>query len=244
MRLVILSPMGATGGDAMAQPWTILSRALRRADALSRWNGAALDYARSSAFDISGTEYVWRSSAPGIPVRTLGSSDHANPLIVLDEIDKAGATVGGNSVEALLPLLQSDMARDFVCPFLQGSIDLSWISWIATANDLSRVPDPIKDRMKIFRVEAPRGAGLRQVVAARLGRVGHSRWAILMLLACITSVAILFGSDCVADRIAMIPGMAGASIRDLNRDPRLTAVQGRIVRYRPVETGHLDSARD
>lgn len=124
--------------------------------------------ARSSAFDISGTEYVWRSSAPGIPVRTLGSSDHANPLIVLDEIDKAGATSGGDPVEALLPLLQRDMARDFVCPFLQGTIDLSWLSWIATANDISRVPDTIRDRMKTFRVEAPCGDGLRQVVAARL----------------------------------------------------------------------------
>ncbi|TDX21109.1 AAA family ATPase [Rhodovulum visakhapatnamense] len=128
--------------------------------------------ARSSAFDISGTEYVWRSSAPGIPVRTLGASDHANPLIVLDEIDKSGATSGGDPVEALLPLLQPDMARDFVCPFLQGTIDLSWISWIGTANDLRRVPDPIKDRVKIFRVEAPRGEGLRQVVAAQLGPVG------------------------------------------------------------------------
>lgn len=128
---------------------------------------------RSAAFDISGTEYVWRSSAPGIPVRTLGSSDHANPLIVLDEIDKAGTShSGGDPVEALLPLLQRDMARDFVCPFLQGNIDLSWISWIATANDLRRVPVPIKDRMKIFRVETPRGDGLQQVVATQLGPVG------------------------------------------------------------------------
>lgn len=128
--------------------------------------------ARSSAFDISGTEYVWRSSSPGIPVRTLGSSDHANPLIVLDEIDKAGATSGGDPVEALLPLLQRDMARDFICPFLQGTIDLSWISWIGTANNLDRVPDPIKDRMKIFRVSAPQGEGLRQVVTTQLGAVG------------------------------------------------------------------------
>lgn len=128
--------------------------------------------ARSSAFDITGIEYAWRSSSPGIPVRTLGASDHANPLIVLDEIDKSGNTSGGDPVESLLPLLQRDMSRDFVCPYLQGTIDLSWISWIATANDLSRVPDPIKDRMKIFRVSAPQGEGLRQVVAAQLGPVG------------------------------------------------------------------------
>ncbi|QFT59052.1 Lon protease 1 [Sulfitobacter sp. THAF37] len=129
--------------------------------------------ARNSAFDISGTEYVWRSSSPGIPVRTLGASDHANPLIVLDEIDKAGTSHGGGDpVEALLPLLQRDMSRDFVCPYLQGGIDLSWISWIATANDLRRVPDPIKDRMKIFQVSAPQGEGLRLVVAAQLGPVG------------------------------------------------------------------------
>ncbi|WP_223641305.1 AAA family ATPase [Rhodobacter sp. TJ_12] len=129
--------------------------------------------ARSAAFDIAGIEYAWRSSAPGIPVRTLCGSDHANPLIVLDEIDKAGTSnIGGDPVESLLPLLQRDMARDFVCPFLQGTIDLSWLSWIATANNLDRVPAPIRDRMKIFKVEAPRGEGLRKVVAASLRPVG------------------------------------------------------------------------
>lgn len=127
---------------------------------------------RSSAFDIAGVEYSWRSSCPGIPVRTLAASGHANPLIVLDEIDKTKSTSGGSPVEALLPLLQRDMSRNFLCPYLQSPIDLSWLSWLATANDIDRIPDPIRDRMKIFRIEAPRGEGLRQVVSARLEPVG------------------------------------------------------------------------
>jgi len=128
---------------------------------------------RSAAFDITGIEYAWRSSSPGLPVRTLSEIDHANPLIVLDEIDKAGTSSnGGDPIEALLPLLQSEMSRNFQCPFIQGTVDLSWINWIATANDLSRVPGPILDRVKIFRVEAPRGSGLRQLVGDRLGPVG------------------------------------------------------------------------
>lgn len=116
---------------------------------------------RSSAFDISGSEYTWRSSCPGIPVRTLASSGHANPLIVLDEIDKTTSTSGGSPVNALLPLLQRDMSRNFLCPYLQGTIDLSWLSWLATANDIDKIPDPVKDRMKVFRV-----ADLRQRVDA------------------------------------------------------------------------------
>lgn len=124
---------------------------------------------RSAAFDIGGAEYTWRSASPGIPVRTLGNNTHANPLIILDEIDKAGtSSTGGDPVEALLPLLQPDMARSFSCPFLQGPVDLSWLSWFATANDMDRIPDPIRDRMKIFRVDAPRGDGLRAVVATAL----------------------------------------------------------------------------
>lgn len=129
--------------------------------------------ARNAAFDLAGLEHAWRSSSPGVPVRLLGQIDHANPIIVLDEIDKAGSSAtGGDPVEALLPLLQPELSRTYLCPYLQGPIDLSWISWIATANDLRRVPRPILDRLKVFRIEAPKGAGLRQVVVERLGAVG------------------------------------------------------------------------
>lgn len=135
--------------------------------------------ARSAAFDIAGMEHAWRSSHPGVPVRTLVGSNLANPMIILDEIDKAGVTGnGGDPVESLLPLLQPDMARNFACPYLQGPIDLSWLSWVATANELDRVSAPVKDRMKVFRIEAPRGQGLRQVVTSRLEPVGADPAAI------------------------------------------------------------------
>ncbi|OLS50197.1 hypothetical protein BV379_19190 [Rhodovulum sulfidophilum] len=66
-RLVFLSPMDATGTDAMAQPWTILSRALRRADALSRWNGMALDdeVAAAIAAGLRDLEYDVTGLRPG-----------------------------------------------------------------------------------------------------------------------------------------------------------------------------------
>ncbi|TDE34681.1 AAA family ATPase [Antarcticimicrobium sediminis] len=129
--------------------------------------------ARSASFDITGTEFAWSSSTPGVPVRALASSPHANPVIVIDEIDKAGkGTNGGSPVHALLPLLQRDMARAFLCPSLQATVDLSWCGWIATANDADLVPAPILDRVKVFRIEAPRGKNLSELVWRTLEPVG------------------------------------------------------------------------
>lgn len=127
---------------------------------------ARIDCSTATAgFAVTGLEFGWRSSYPGEPVRLISETGTANPLIVLDEIDKApsGGT-GGNVAEAALPLLQHSTARRFNCPYLQAPIDLSHVSWILTANELNRVPAPIQDRCMVFRVKQPNGADLLKVV--------------------------------------------------------------------------------
>ncbi len=129
--------------------------------------------ARSASFDITGTEFAWSSSTPGVPVRTLASSPHANPVILIDEVEKAGkGGNGGSPVHALLPLLQQEMAREFLCPSLQATVDLSWCGWIATANNTDLIPDPVIDRVKVFRIEAPKGQDLFELVRRTLEPVG------------------------------------------------------------------------
>lgn len=119
----------------------------------------------TAAFALTGLEFGWRSAYPGEPVRLISETGTANPLIVLDEIDKAplGGT-GGNVAEAALPLLQSSTARRFSCPYLQASIDLSHVSWILTANELNRVPAPIRDRCMVFHVKQPNSSDLLHLV--------------------------------------------------------------------------------
>lgn len=132
--------------------------------------------ARSAAFDITGSEYAWSSSTPGVPVRTLAASATANPVIVLDEIEKAGrSTSGGSAQEALLPLLQRETARAFPCPYLQSEVDLGWCGWIATANDLARVPAPVLDRFRVFKISPPEGSDLLTLVQRTLDPVGAER---------------------------------------------------------------------
>lgn len=125
--------------------------------------------ARSAAFDLTGMEHGWSTSTPGIPVRTLATSPIANPVIILDEVEKAGSSSNGGSPEqALLPLLQREMAKEFLCPSLQAVVDLSWCGWIGTANNIDLLSGPIRDRMRIFHVEAPAGRDLRVLVRRTL----------------------------------------------------------------------------
>jgi hypothetical protein len=125
--------------------------------------------ARSAAFDLTGMEHGWSTSTPGIPVRTLATSPIANPVIILDEVEKAGRSSNGGSPEqALLPLLQREMSKEFLCPSLQAVVDLSWCGWIGTANDIDLLSGPIRDRMRIFHVKAPAGRDLHVLVRRTL----------------------------------------------------------------------------
>jgi hypothetical protein len=119
----------------------------------------------TAAFALTGLEFGWRSAYPGEPVRLISETGTANPLIVLDEIDKtpSGGT-GGNVAEAALPLLQPSTARRFNCPYLQAPVDLSHVSWVLAANELNRVPAPIRDRCMVFRVKQPNSSDLLKVV--------------------------------------------------------------------------------
>jgi len=121
--------------------------------------------AATAAFALTGLDFGWRSARVGEPIRLISETGVANPLIILDEIDKAPrGTGGGDVVTAALPLLQRTTAATFRCPYLEAPIDLSWISWILTANEIDKVPGPLRDRCAAFQVNPPRGADLAGVV--------------------------------------------------------------------------------
>ncbi|MEA5159955.1 AAA family ATPase [Cereibacter johrii] len=122
------------------------------------------------AFSIGGSDFQWGHSHPGEPVARIHASGTANPLIVVDEIEKVstGGT-GGDPRTALLPLLQRSTAESYRCPYLQDQIDLSRISWILTANSLAGLPAPLLDRVTVFEVGYPTGADLLATVRRALG---------------------------------------------------------------------------
>lgn len=109
----------------------------------------------SAGFRIAGTEKGWGTAQAGIPVETLLASKVANPIMVVDEIDKAGTTYrmsGASSslTTSLLQLLEPGTARHFECPYFRVPFDMSRVVWIMTANDVDLIPPPLRDRSRLF----------------------------------------------------------------------------------------------
>ena len=104
---------------------------------------------------LSGASSQWKGAKPGKVFEALVDGQYANPVIVVDEIDKASADAQYDPLGALYSLLEHDTASSFVDEFAEVAIDASQVIWITTANDTRGIPDPILNRMNVFEVEAP-----------------------------------------------------------------------------------------
>ena len=106
---------------------------------------------------------------------TFLNGDYANPVMVVDEIDKASADGQYDPLGALYALLETDTATRFVDEFVEIPIDASGAVWFATANDAARIPEPILNRMNVYEIEAPDAEGAARIALAiyREIRVGH-----------------------------------------------------------------------
>lgn len=115
---------------------------------------------------MMGLSTSWRQSRMGEIGRHLGYSAIANPLFVLDEIDKAAivATVGAHPLDFLHSLLEPENARCFKDEFLELSMDASQCSWIMTANSTSNIPASLLDRMIVIEIAPPDRAALHKIV--------------------------------------------------------------------------------
>jgi len=118
---------------------------------------------------LSGASSQWKNARAGKVFDTLVNGDYANPVLVVDEIDKAASDGQYDPLGALYGLLEQDTAREFVDEFAEVPLDCSEIVWVATANDAARIPDPILNRMNVYEIPAPDVAGARRI-AQRLYR--------------------------------------------------------------------------
>uniref|UniRef100_UPI0025D8F38A AAA family ATPase n=1 Tax=uncultured Xylophilus sp. TaxID=296832 RepID=UPI0025D8F38A len=112
---------------------------------------------------LSGSASQWKGARPGKVFDALVEGTYANPVIVVDEIDKANADAQYDPLGALYGLLEHDTAGAFVDEFAEVPIDASQVVWITTANDARAIPDPILNRMNVFEVPAPTAEQARHI---------------------------------------------------------------------------------
>jgi ATP-dependent Lon protease len=120
----------------------------------------------SEAFVIAGHSSSWKGSKPGVVFDALVQGKTANPLICLNEIDKASPRGTQNSpIAPLYTLLEYESAVQFEDEFVPIAIDASRINWVCTAND-GDIPAPILERLEVFEIKEPTKEQCRQIAVS------------------------------------------------------------------------------
>jgi ATP-dependent Lon protease len=139
------------------------------------------DASRSDAV-FAGTDRRWSSAEPCHPFLAIARARHANPMILLDELEKAGGMGGGIRADGvgrlwdcLLGLLEPETSIRYPDPLIQSHVDLSQISYLATANSVACLSRPLLDRFRVIKLTLPSRDHLDALLPAVIADLARER---------------------------------------------------------------------
>src|SRR3954451_6646295 len=123
---------------------------------------------------LSGASSQWKNAKPGKVFDTFLNGEYANPVIVVDELDKASSDGQYDPLGALYELLEIDTATRFVDEFVELPIDASGAVWLAPADEGARIPEPLLSRLAVYEIEAPDAAGAARIAGSIYSEIRNS----------------------------------------------------------------------
>ncbi|WP_136419519.1 AAA family ATPase [Herbaspirillum sp. ST 5-3] len=115
-----------------------------------------VDMASTSTYWVlNGLNSSWKGAKPGKIFEAMLDSPTASPIVLLDEVDKSSQDAADNPLNALYQLLEEGSAKAFVDEFVECPVDISPMIFIACANGLDSLPDPLQTRFRIFHIQRP-----------------------------------------------------------------------------------------
>lgn len=104
---------------------------------------------------VMGNERGWANARPSLPTLALAATQVVNPIIMVDELDKANSTHNGDPFSALLPMLAKETHAQYPDVYLMGFLNLSYASFMFTSNSIAKLSNELKDRLEVFNVPRP-----------------------------------------------------------------------------------------
>jgi ATP-dependent Lon protease len=124
----------------------------------------SLETAQSSAV-LCGSSRVWSNTKTGLVFEALIDNAIANPIFLIDELDKSMGDTRFDPIAPFYQLLEQRQAKRFCDESIPDlPIDASHITWIFTANDITKVPAPICNRLVVFHVPKPTATQARHII--------------------------------------------------------------------------------
>ena len=152
------------------------SRFARRLGELLGLNVWREDASRADGAVFGGTDRRWYSAEPCHAFLAIAQGKIANPLVLIDEIEKAGTRNDyGRLWDCLLGFLEVESAGRYPDPALQTPLDLSHVSYISTANSIDPLPSPIRDRFRVVTFPKPSPDHLNALLPAILADLARER---------------------------------------------------------------------